>query len=108
MNHVDQLRQIIHASGLTQEALAGRLGVSFVTVNAWINGHSKPRKSALAAIEILHAELVGGSDLDAEAVSDLLAFAQSQKFNPKRLIHDRQLLDELTLTLTYHTDAIEG
>src|SRR5580765_755007 len=88
--------------------MAARLGVSFVTVNAWINGHSKPRKAALAAIEILHAEFVGGSDLNADALAELLAAAEFQKLNSKKLVQDQQLLDKLTLTLTYHTDAIEG
>jgi len=29
---------------LTQQQLAGRLGVTFITVNRWLNRHNKPNK----------------------------------------------------------------
>jgi transcriptional regulator with XRE-family HTH domain len=29
---------------LTQKQLAEKLGVAFVTVNRWLNGHTKPNK----------------------------------------------------------------
>ena len=55
--------------GLTQEALAERLGVSFATVNRWEGGVNKPQKAALASIAAL-AEDVGVdlSELDDDSV----------------------------------------
>ena len=41
---------------LTQEQLAGRLGVSFATVNRWEGGSVKPQKAAREAIAALAAE----------------------------------------------------
>lgn len=45
------VREIRDRSGLTQEALARELGVSFATVNAWERGRSRPRP---AHVEALH------------------------------------------------------
>jgi type I restriction enzyme M protein len=55
--------------GLTQEALAERLGVSFATVNRWEGGVNKPQKAALASIAAL-AEAVGVdlAELDDDSV----------------------------------------
>jgi len=62
--------------GLTQEALAERLGVSFATVNRWEGGVNKPQKAALASIAALAetvgvdlAELVDGSVMPAQQVT---------------------------------------
>ena len=56
--------------GLTQEALAERLGVSFATVNRWEGGVNKPQKAALASIAAL-AEAVGVdlAELDDDSVA---------------------------------------
>jgi len=47
------LRKIRKVLNLTQEQVAQRLGVSFVTVNEWENGKRKPSPLAKAAIEQL-------------------------------------------------------
>jgi len=52
------LRAIRAEQGLTQEALAERLGVSFATINRWEGGANKPQKAARASIAAL-AEAVG-------------------------------------------------
>ena len=38
---------------LTQQKLAELLGVSFVSVNRWLNGHAKPQKLQIYQIEKL-------------------------------------------------------
>lgn len=48
--------------GLSQEEIAGRLGVSFATVNRWEAGSSKPQRAQREAIEKLMAE--AGMDAD--------------------------------------------
>ncbi|MEA3359583.1 MAG: helix-turn-helix transcriptional regulator [Thermodesulfobacteriota bacterium] len=51
-------------TGLTQEKLAARLGVTFGTVNRWENGHVIPSPLALNRFEALLHELgEQGSDL---------------------------------------------
>lgn len=48
------LKEILKSSGWTQEQLAAKLGVSFATVNSWINGRTKPQKSLTGDIRKLY------------------------------------------------------
>jgi type I restriction enzyme M protein len=50
------LRAIRANLNLTQEQLAGRLGVSFATVNRWEGGAIKPQRAAREAIAALAQE----------------------------------------------------
>ena len=54
MTYSEMLKEIIKSSHWTQEQLAGKLGVSFATVNAWINGRTKPQKSLMPEIRRLY------------------------------------------------------
>ena len=54
MTHLNMLKQILKDSHWTQEQLAMKLGVSFATVNSWMNGRTKPQKSLMADIEKLY------------------------------------------------------
>lgn len=49
----DQIRQIRKALSLTQQQFAELLGVSFVTLNRWENGQSKPSSMGLAKLRDL-------------------------------------------------------
>ena len=51
-----RLRRLRRERGLTQEQLAGRLGVAFTTVNAWENGRRRPTGGSLDRIAKLEAE----------------------------------------------------
>ena len=48
------LKGIIKTSGWTQEQVAEKLGVSFQTMNAWVNGRSRPRKTMMKRIRALY------------------------------------------------------
>ena len=50
------IKQIRKRLGLTQEQFARELGVSFITVNRWENGHAKPSPLARRCIELLIKE----------------------------------------------------
>jgi len=52
----DQIRQLRKELDLTQQQFAERLGVSFVTLNRWENGQSKPSAMGLTKLKELHAE----------------------------------------------------
>ena len=54
MTHLNMLKQILKDSHWTQEQLAMKLGVSFATVNSWLNGKTKPQKSVAPKIERLY------------------------------------------------------
>jgi putative transcriptional regulator len=56
--HIGNLiRAIREELDLTQEQLAGELGVTFPTVNRWENGHNQPSPMALKQIQIKLQEL---------------------------------------------------
>lgn len=48
------LKGIMKTSGWTQEQVAMKLGVSFPTMNAWVNGKSKPRAAMMDRIRRLY------------------------------------------------------
>lgn len=108
MNTQDYLKSILKASGWSQEQLAAQLGFTFVTVNSWINGRSKPRTKALQKIEKLYADTVGVDTVDSEELSKLKTLALKGTISAGKLSSNKELLDKLTLYLTYHTNTIEG
>lgn len=109
MNYQKLLQQLLAASGWSQEELARRIGVSFVTLNTWVNGKSQPRRqSNRQAIEHVAAEILGADSVDIAALSQLKHAALKHKLTAKKLAANRELLDRITLNLTYHTNTIEG
>ena len=54
-----KLKVIQRLLGLSQEKLAQKFGVSFATLNSWINGKSLPRKRAQRQIEELYLDITG-------------------------------------------------
>ena len=47
MDYRQKLQAIIDAGGLSQQALADKIGTSLVTINNWLNGKAKPTRKAL-------------------------------------------------------------
>jgi Fic family protein/DNA-binding XRE family transcriptional regulator len=108
MNYATQLKQIQKASLLSQESLARELDVSFVTLNSWINGRSQPRQKALQKIEELYLNIIGADQIDEDNLKKKKLLVNSSKLRAKDIIQDVELLNRLTLYLTYHTNTIEG
>ncbi len=104
----DKLRRIIMATGWSQEVLAGKLGISFVTLNSWVNAKSEPRDSAKEKIDLVFAEVMGADSVDAEELGRVKKMAMAQKYSARKLIGDRRLLERLTTSLTYHSNGTEG
>ena len=112
MNTDDKLKIIQQLSGVTQVELARLLGVSFATVNSWINGKSAPRKSKSIAIDSLYAKYSGEIP---EKISSLAAkkgiIVTKSKQYPDIIsfIKGRpDVYDQLLLSFTYNTNSIEG
>ncbi len=108
----EKLILIKQLSGKTQEKLAAELGVSFPTLNSWINGKSFPRKEASQRINELFLHLTGQNIV-------LKDFVEAKKFgilkkrieypDPLKILTDRKdLYDQFLLALTYNTNRIEG
>lgn len=108
MNYPEYLKSIIKASGWSQEQLASQLGVTFATLNSWINSRSKPRAKALINIEKLYFDTVGVESIDTNILTKIRTQALKSKMTPRELAGNKELLDKLTLHLTYHTNTIEG
>jgi len=108
MNHQTRLKSILHASGWSQEELARRLNVSFVTLNTWVNGKSEPRKKAQESIQELYFDIVGFDSVDQEKLDSQKQFATSLRTTAQAITRDESVLNKLILHLTYHTNTIEG
>ncbi len=108
MDYRKQLASIIDSSGWSQEQLAHTLGVSFPTLNSWVNGRSEPRAKAANRIQALYLDIVGADDIDLNVLTQTKAEASKLKLTAKEMLSDPKKLDKLTLHLTYHTNTIEG
>lgn len=108
MNYYSQLTSILKASGWSQEQLARSLGVSFATLNSWVNKRSMPRAKALLNIEKRYLDIVGVDEVDKSALLTAKQSVLKLRTTPKKIASDKKVLDRLTLHLTYHTNTIEG
>ncbi|MBU1090149.1 Fic family protein [Patescibacteria group bacterium] len=112
LNISQKLRFIQKLSELTQEKLAQRLGVSFATLNSWINGKSTPHPKAQVRIDLLYLELSDQREIPENvlAAKKELILNKGRKFKniTKRILGDSKLFDEFILALTYNSNKIEG
>lgn len=112
MNIKDKLSLIKRLSGKTQEKLAIELGVSFPTLNSWINGKSIPRKGAERRIDELYLHLTGQNIIPDTLIEGKKAgILKKKREHPGilRLLQNRKdLYDQFLLSLTYNTNRIEG
>lgn len=112
MSIKDRLEIIQSLSGLTQEKLAEKLGVSFVTFNSWINGRSEPRRKANENINSFYYALTGLKNISGDAFSAkkniILGKSKKHKNILKEILGNPDLRDQFLLSLTYHSNKIEG
>ncbi len=108
----DKLTIIKNLSGLTQEKLAEKLGVSFVTLNSWINGKSEPRRKAEENIDKLYFAYGGEKDIpdDPLKAKKQIILNKSKKHRSilKEIIKNIDIYEQFLLSLTYHSNRIEG
>src|SRR5665811_147374 len=108
MKYSTQLETIIKTSGWSQEQLAQNLNVSFATLNSWINERSQPRAKALLKIDRLYLSIIGVNNVQEDELRKAKQRALKLTANPKAIATNKEVLDKLTLYLTYHTNTIEG
>ena len=112
MNFQEKLQTIQKHADVTQTQLAEMLGVSFPTLNSWINEKSTPRKKALEKIDSLYIEYTGDLNIDISTLSikkEKLIILQKQYKNLFEFIMSRKdIYDSFLLEMTYHTNSIEG
>lgn len=99
-------------TGLSQEKLARELGVSFATLNSWINERSEPRPQAVERIHRLYREYTGtpaaGEDPLEAKKRVIREKVKSHKSVLDFILSNPDVRDQLLLTLTYNTNRIEG
>lgn len=105
---IKKLQEILSGSKWTQEQLAHSLGVTFSTLNGWINGKATPRTKAIKVIDDVYLNIVGRVEVDQVLLSKVKQEALSNKITVKEIIENEPLLEKITLLLTYHTNTIEG
>jgi len=108
----DKLKIIQNLSGLTQEKLAEKLGVSFATLNSWINGKSKPHRKAEEKINNLYSSFSGQKDIpkDPLRAKKQIIINKSKKHKNilREIVKNPDIRDQFLLSLTYHSNKIEG
>jgi len=112
MTIIEKLKIIRDVSGLTQEKLAKKLGVSFVSFNSWINDKSKPRQKAKENIDNLFFAYTGqkeeiGDPLVAKK-EIILQRAKKHKNILAEIVKNPDIYGQFLLALTYHTNKLEG
>ena len=108
----EKLQFIQQLAGLTQSELASRLSVTFAALNRWINFKSIPRKKMLQKIDKLYLEYSGEKKIP-QSVPDAkreLIFRKQKLHNNalKEILDNPDILDQFLLSLTYHSNGIEG
>lgn len=108
----DRLKIIQNLSGLTQEKISEKLGVSFATLNSWINGKSKPHRKAEGNINNLYSMLTGQKDISEDPLKakKQIIFSKSKKHRGvlREIVRNSDIRDQFLLSLTYHSNKIEG
>lgn len=99
-------------SGLSQTNLAHALGVSFVTLNRWMNGKATPRKGASQRIDALYREYSGLKEIPEDVLEAkkniLMRKAQSGINVLETILTHPDIRDQFVLTLTFTSNSIEG
>lgn len=112
MTIAQKLKIIQQVSGLSQEKLAKRLKVSFVSLNRWIGGRAVPRERAQASIDTLYRECTGLKTIHENVLESkkavLLSRAKRSKNILKTIFGYPDIQDQFLLTLTYTSNSIEG
>lgn len=107
-----KLKVIQKLSGLSQEKMAQKFGVSFATLNSWINAKSIPRKKAQEQIKELYLDYTGQKKIPpGELAAKKQLVGDKSKAYPdvlKRILENPDIYDQFILSLTYHTNRIEG
>ena len=112
MSPNEKIRLLQDISGLSQSELARDVGVTFAAYNRWVNKKAIPRKEALLKIDRLLEKYGVKIDLKLSPVfAKKSAIEVFQKKHPsilKKILARPDLIEELSLQITYNSNAIEG
>jgi len=112
MNYIEKIQQILQKSKWSQSKFASEMGVSFATVNRWLNQRTQPHPAHLQLIERLYRNVVGLTPVSVHELQGMVKGLEVKKRKLKdmrrKILGDRTLLEDFLIELTYNTNAIEG
>jgi len=112
MKIAEKLKIILNLGFFTQEKLAQRLGVSFVTLNSWIKERSTPHKKKQVKIDQFYLLLSGNKKIPSSLLQAKKELIEQKSLKHKNVLEKilkyPDLQDQFILSLTYHTNSIEG
>ena len=107
-----KLELILRTSGLIQQELAGRLGVTFAALNRWINDKAVPRQKAQEKIDELYKEYSGEKQISGTVIeakkSIIFKKRKSHSGIIAEIMDNPDIRDQFYLSLTYNSNRIEG
>lgn len=109
--YISKIREILEKTGWTQTRLSDEIGVTFATVNRWLNQHTKPHPSQIRLIDKLYKEHIGIIPVNKQEIQKVLYEVDKIRNMYKavhNIINQEQIREEFLLELTYNSDAIEG
>ncbi len=110
-NYISKIREILEKTGWTQAQFAQELGVTFATVNRWLNSHHKPHLSQIRQIERLHKNNIGIIPVTKQEIGRIISQLEAKRKqypDIRKVLRDDKISEEFLLELTYNSDAIEG
>ena len=110
-NYIVNISEILGKTGWPQTQLAKQLGVTFATVNRWLNRHTRPHPGQLQRIERLYKSTVGIAPLSSKEIVEMIQHVGNKKKqfpDIRQLFKNKDIMGKLLLELTYHSDAIGG
>jgi len=112
MKIYQKLEIIQKITGKSQAQIAETIGVSFVTLNSWINERSNPRKKLQNKIDEMYLEVTGQKIIPENIVNAKKELLKNKSLKYKNIINEilenPDIQNEVVLKLTYHTNKIEG
>ncbi|MDD2767013.1 MAG: Fic family protein [Candidatus Moranbacteria bacterium] len=112
MNTKEKLQIIQNISGLTQTAIATKIGVSFVAFNNWWNKKSQPRRKHETIIDDLYKEYTGQKNIPETVLvaKKELIIRESKKYDSVLgiILKNSDIYNQFLLSLTYNSNKIEG
>lgn len=109
--YIPKTKELLFKTGWSQTRLAQELGVSFATVNRWLNKKNTPHSGQIQRIEQVYRHIIGITAVSAEEIDGI--FSKIEKIKTKLpdikdVLKEKAICEDFLLELTYNSDAIEG
>ena len=110
LNYIEQIREIITATGWPQTELAYRVGVTHAALNRWLNQKARPHSNHIQKIQQIYRDQIGVKSITPECLRQICQKTDALIIPslPNIIQQNSNLQDDLLLELTYNSNTIEG